>query len=348
MGVMLAVLVILFGAYSTTHYLADAAYGLMPASTVIILILLKVLISLEVLLPITLYLSVIVGLGRMYKDSEMTALFASGVGFGRVLTLVFALSLMVCLFVATLSLGLRPWAYGRSFWLRARSGAEFDVSRLQAGRFYEIGGENRFIFIEKIDQKLKRAKGVFLQKEEDNVLKVMYAKEARQHLEPTTGRQVILFLNGYIYEFPLNGKEGGRAVGFSQLTYSLWPKEITPLEYKIKAASTAHLACSLYPPEIAELQWRLSTPISAILLALLGIPLSRTTPREGKYAKLAAGVFIFAIYYMMGSMAKILVEQGFVPPLPGIWWVQGVLAGVLIYLLHDPSQQFRIPRRRLK
>jgi hypothetical protein len=43
-----------------------------------------------------------------------------------------------------------------------------------------------------------------------------------------------------------------------------------------------------------------------------------------------------------------LVEQGFVPPLPGIWWVQGVLAGVLIYLLHDPSQQFRIPRRRLK
>lgn len=345
---MLAVLVILFGAYSTTHYLADAAYGLMSVSTVIVLILLKVLISLEVLIPVTLYLSVMVGLGRMYKDSEMTALFASGVGLGRVLTIVFALSLLISLFVATLSLCARPWAYGLSFWLKAKAGAEFDVSRLQAGRFYEIGGENRFIFIEKIDHERKRAEGVFLQNEDDNVLKVMYAKEARQHLDPATGRQVILFMNGYAYEFPLTGKGGGTAAGFSQLMYSLWPKEITPLEYKIKAASTLHLARSPSPPEIAELQWRLTAPISAILLALLGVPLSRTTPRGGKYAKLATGMFIFAIYYMMGSMAKIMVERGFIPPLPGICWVQVVLAGVLLYLLHDPSQQFRTPRRRLK
>jgi lipopolysaccharide export system permease protein len=348
MGVMLAVLVSLFAAYSTTHYLADAAYGLMSVSTVVILILLKILISLEVLIPVTLYLSVMVGLGRMHKDSEMTALFASGVGLGRILAIVLVLALLVALAVATLSLYARPWAYGLSFWLKTKAVSEFDVSRLQAGRFYEIGGENRFLFIEEIDHARDSAKGVFLQKEEGEVLKVVYAKEARQQLDPASGRPVILLSNGHAYEIPLAGKEGGSAVEFTQSVFSLWPKEITPLEYKIKAASTTHLAGSPYPAEIAELQWRLAAPISAILLSLLGVPLSRTTPREGKYAKLATGMFIFAIYYSVGSMAKILVEQGSVPYLPGIWWVQGVLSAVLLYLLCDPSQQLRTPRRRWK
>ena len=36
------------------------------------------------------------------------------------------------------------------------------------------------------------------------------------------------------------------------------------------------------PEDIAELQWRLSTPLSTLLLALLGVLLSRTTPRQGK------------------------------------------------------------------
>jgi Predicted permeases len=86
---MLAVLVIIFAAYSTNRYLADATYGLMSINTIIFIILLKVLIALEVVLPTSLYLAVIVGLGRLYNDNEMTALFASGVSLRRVLTVVF-------------------------------------------------------------------------------------------------------------------------------------------------------------------------------------------------------------------------------------------------------------------
>ncbi|MBW1851716.1 MAG: LPS export ABC transporter permease LptF [Deltaproteobacteria bacterium] len=349
MVVMFAVLVILFAAYSTMHYLEDAVYGLMPVSTVMKLILLKITISLEVLLPITLYLSVIVGLGRLYKDGEMTALFASGLGLGRVLTVVFTLSLLVSLLVASLSLWARPKAYERSFWLKAKAKAEFDFTRLKAGRFYEIGEGNQIIFINKIDPQGKRAEGVFIQKEskdEGGMLEVVYAKEARHHLDPSTGRQVILFLDGCAYEFPHTGKEGWSAVEFGQFTRSLWPKEITPIEYKIKAASSIHLGRSQAPSDIAELQWRLSAPLSTILLALLGVPLSRTVPHEGKYPKMATAMFIFAIYYGMGSVAKILVEQGVVPPLPGIWWVQGLLTGLLLALLHHPSQQFWPSRKR--
>ncbi len=77
-----AILVFIFGCYMATRFLVDALSGQLPGTTVIILILLRIAIALEVLLPTTLYLSVVVALGRLYQDSEMTALFACGVSTG--------------------------------------------------------------------------------------------------------------------------------------------------------------------------------------------------------------------------------------------------------------------------
>ncbi len=84
-----AILVFIFGCYLATGFLMDALSGQLPGTTVIFLILLRIAIALEVLLPTTLYLSVVVALGRLYKDSEMTALFACGVSTGRILRPVF-------------------------------------------------------------------------------------------------------------------------------------------------------------------------------------------------------------------------------------------------------------------
>jgi lipopolysaccharide export system permease protein len=344
MAVILAVLVSIFASYSTMHYLEDAVYGFMPVRTAVNLILLKILISLEVLLPCTLYLSVIVGIGRLYKDGEMTAMFASGIGLSRVTAVVLILSLSISLIVASVSLFVRPWAYERGFWLKEKAKAEFDVTQLKAGRFHKIGKGNRFIFISKIDHKQKSAEGIFLQrdkKDAEDVIEVICAKKAKQFISPTGNGQDILFLDGYIYEFSRTGKGDWKVTKFDQLTFPLWPKEIKPIEYKIKAASTLYLFRSQAPSDIAELQWRFSTPLSTILLALLGVPLSRTTPRKGKYSKVTPAMLIYALYYGLCTMAKIFVVQGAMPTIPGIWWVQGLLAGLLFILLIHPSQQFR-------
>jgi lipopolysaccharide export system permease protein len=300
---MLTILVTIFAAYTTSRNLADALNGLMSASTITALIVLKITIALEVLVPASLYLSVIVGLGRLYKDSEMTALFASGLAPGRVLAVVFALALSISLLVASLSLFLRPWAYEKSFWLKAKAEAEFDVTRLKAGRFYEVGEGNRVIFVERIGRDRKRAEGIFMQKNQKgdkDLLEVVYAQEAYQQLDRTSGRQVIHFVDGSLYEFPRTGTWKGKAMQSGQYTLSLWPKEITPLEYKIKAASTPHLARSQALPDIAELQWRLSAPISTLLLALLAVPLSRTTPRQGKHAKVVTAITVSAPWEKSG------------------------------------------------
>jgi len=338
---MLAVVMGIFAAYSSARYLSDAAYGLVPMGTVAALILLKVVISLEVLLPTTLYLSVIVGLGRMYKDGEITALFSAGIGVKRIMGIVFVLSLAAALAVAGLSLYVRPQAYAQMFRLKAKAKAEFDITRFKAGKFYNLGKGKKTIFIERIDHRKNRAEGVFLLNDDNGILRVVTAKGALREIERDMPRQGLLFLDGRAYEFPRTGRGVARSMRFNHLSLSLWPKEIPPLEYKIKAASTMHLVRSSVPLDIAECQWRFSAPLSTILLALLGVPLSRTTEREGKYARVATAVLIFIIYYFIAALAKIFVERGLVPAFPGIWWTQGLLAVLMILLVLQPSMQFR-------
>ena len=104
------VLIFIFGCYIATRYLEDAVHGQLPGTTVILLILLRIAIALEVLLPTTLFLSVVVALGRLYSDSEMTAMFACGISMARVVKSVFMVSVITALMVGCFSLVIRPWA----------------------------------------------------------------------------------------------------------------------------------------------------------------------------------------------------------------------------------------------
>ena len=89
----------------------------------------------------------------------------------------------------------------------------------------------------------------------------------------------------------------------------------------------------------------LSTPLATILLALLGVPLSRSSPRRGKYARVTTAVVIFAVYYNLSALVKKWVERGVLDTMPGICWTQLLLAALLVILLwRRPLAFFR--RRR--
>lgn len=335
-----SVLMFIFGCYISARYLEDAVQGQMPGSTVILLILLRITIALEVLLPTTLYLSVVIALGRLYRDTEITAMFACGISMARVLKSVFFVSIIAGAIVACLSLYIRPWAWGQFFGLKAQAKANFDMTRMKGGNFYEIENGERVIFADKVDNQKNRAKGVFIQTKRDDNLQIIYSKQARQYTDDTTGKPILVLNDGYLYEFYRFDKEG-RILEFENFAMHLEHEDVMQPEYKVKAASTEHLVHSNNIEEIAELQWRLAAPLSTILLALLGVPLSRSSPRQGKYSKVTMAVLIFAVYYNLSAMTKKWVGQGVVGIIPGIWWVQMLLAGLLLVLLWQPHLLFR-------
>lgn len=336
---ILAVLVIIFASYCAVTYLAQAVAGSLPPGTVGWLILLRIGMALEILLPTTFYLSVIIALGRLYKDSEMTAFSACGVGITGVLKPVFMLSLTVAVLAGCASLYIRPEAYEEIYRVQDEAQAQFDISRLESEHFLEVQGGKYVFFAEDVSQKAQGAQQVFIRAIEGTNRQVIQARLMTQSEEQRSSQRVLYFHDGTLYEFPVSG-EGGKITRFDQAEYPMPTDNAANARYRRKAASTAQLIGSERLEDIAELQWRLSTPLSTILLAVIGVPLSKSNPRRGKYAKLGVGIIIFAFYYQMFVIAKTWVEKSLVPPVIGIWWVPLLLAALSVFLLWRTGEVF--------
>ena len=81
----LGLLILVFIGFSAARQLSLAAEGQLDMLTAFKLIGLNTLITLEILLPSALFFSVLSAIGRLYRDSEMSALYAAGVSRARIL-----------------------------------------------------------------------------------------------------------------------------------------------------------------------------------------------------------------------------------------------------------------------
>ncbi|MBI1963795.1 MAG: LPS export ABC transporter permease LptF [Candidatus Rokubacteria bacterium] len=327
LGGVCAVLVAVFVGYTLARYLTDAVDGLLPARTVLALVLLRTVVAIEVLLPITLFLSIVMALGRLHSDYEMIALSASGVHPGRVAKVVLGLAGLTAVVAAALSLFVRPWAYDQSYRLRARAAMEMDVAGLEAGRFFERRRGTQVVFVERYDRPSGRMEGVFLHEEDEDTVRVTYTRQAFERFDAPNARRVLVALDGRSYRIRL-GEGRDRVLRFERVELALKEENVTP-EYRRKAAPTAELARSSDRNDLAELQWRLTVPVSTVLLGLLGMQLSRTAPRRGKNARFGAAVLVYAVYYNAKALAKTLVGNGTVGLVPGLLWVDALLAALV-------------------
>jgi lipopolysaccharide export system permease protein len=99
------------------------------------------------------------------------------------------------------------------------------------------------------------------------------------------------------------------------------------------AKPTLELLRSSDVADRAELHWRVSFPLSLFVLGLLAVPLSRTSPREGRYARLGMALFIYLIYIDLLSIARLWMERGIVGDAVGLWWVHAIAALIGVWML---------------
>ena len=326
-----AILMVIFMSFNAVRYTADAAAGLLPASTVIYLTLLRSLIAIEVLLPVALYLAVVLGMGRLYSDNEMVALQATGVSELRVVRSVLWLSLAVAIVVASLSLAVRPWAYQKSYLLKAQAEADFNLDKLEAGQFYSAEESGTVIFVEHINKRQKRLEQVYFFRTTDQKIDIINARQAWQLVTDPFAPLELQFRDGAQYQIDLTGTRD-LTLKFKRLSVILKPYDQDLDRYRSKTIETLQLAGSNNPDDMAEFQWRLTTPVTTLLLGILGVPLSRSAPRRGRYAKTVVAALVYAIFYGLSVIAKNWVEQGVVEIIPGVWWPH-VLLGILTMVL---------------
>ena len=105
------------------RYLGEAAAGEIPASVIMTLLGLKSVSYLTTLLPLALFLGVLLALGRLYRDSEMVALAACGVGPATLYRPLLLLAGLVAVLLALLALEVAPRTAALGYELRAQAEA---------------------------------------------------------------------------------------------------------------------------------------------------------------------------------------------------------------------------------
>lgn len=344
--VVITILAGLFASFSGARLLAQGLTESLGMAAMLKLVSLRTLVALDVLIPVALYVAIIIGLGRLYRDQEINVLRSAGVSDYRIYTIILLITLPVGILSGALSLFARPWAYEESFILNAQAEADLNTNRFQAGRFYGSEGSGRVIYIQAKDNDGYDMKEIFHFTRKPDSSEVVVAKKAQRQESQSGQRPQIHLFDGYIYKLarPGLGEVKDTIIRFEKLVY--YTDGSKALEYRRKAATTATLMESDKPRDIAELQWRISRPFSAILLAMIAIPFSRAAPRQDKGTRnYVAAAGVFAIYYNLGGLAQIWVEQGVVKSFPGIWWLYVLMAMIVVSVLLPGSWQ-KVLRRR--
>lgn len=344
----LAVTIVLLMILLTNQFarvLGEVAKGKLPKGAAMDVIGLSALQYMTVLVPVGLFLSIMLALGRLYRDSEMPAMMACRVGPSGVYRPLFWLTLPLVLGVAWLAIDVGPRALQTVERIGAEARREADLASIEPGRFTVFGPGRAVVYGERITADGFMEK-VFLQRfvEDDSgepdIVEVVVAERGEQVESDDPDIRFLVLHNGRRYE-GVPGTPQFRVVEFVEhgIPYrlpSLEPPDPEPREMPVST-----LMRSANPLHRAELQWRIGVPLSTIILAIFAVPLSRSQPRSGRYGRLAIGLLVFIIYFNLLSAAKAWVEKGEVDPSLGLWWVHGLVLLAALSTLAFQNQYHR-------
>ena len=83
-----------------------------------------------------------------------------------------------------------------------------------------------------------------------------------------------------------------------------------------------------------EMQFRLALPISILVLSVLALPLSHTSPRKGRFSKMPLGIFIYLVYANSVVVGVNWMEKGKIPEWLGVWWIHLLVLSVALYIVY--------------
>jgi lipopolysaccharide export system permease protein len=338
LGVTLVLFAILF-VYQIGAVLARAAELHYPRAMVFELFALGALQNVAVLLPFGLLLGTVLALGRMYHESELTAAQACGFGPRQLYTPVVALLVPVTLLALWLNLALAPAAAAREEGLRAAALRAGLALPLEAGRFRSLAGGSSVVYARSADPD-GELHDVFIKRGTSRGVEVTTARRARRSLAPDGATQLITLYDGERHE-GLPGSAQFRIVRFAEQQL---PVPLPPLGQRsgrVDQLPSATLWRSADARQRAELQWRLGLPVMGVVLALCAVPLARLRPRQGRYARVALAVLLFALYANLASAVRVWMERGALSPSLGLWYVHALFAGVGALLVLWPRLRRR-------
>lgn len=345
-----AVLLVIIMSGRFIKYLAQAAQGLLDPGVLLLIMGYRVPGFLQLVLPLGLFLGVLLAYGRLYLDSEMTVLTATGMSPSRLLGYTLVPATLVALLSAWLSFSLTPMGVRQVANILQEQDALTEFDTLVPGRFQSMKGGERVTYTEELANGREELRGVFISDLGRNTrggsetISLLVAPSGHQQVLEDGSRYLIL-QDGYRYDGN-PGEPGYRMTRYE--TYAvLLPKPSVALAASDREGMrTGELLASTQQKMKTELHWRLSIPVLAFIVTLLAVPLSRVNPRQGRFLKLLPAIFLYMAYLGLLIASRDALDKGRMPAVLGMWPVHGLFLLIGLTLLYWDSVRLALARRQ--
>jgi lipopolysaccharide export system permease protein len=311
---------------------------------------------LNITLPLSFLMGIMIGLSRMSSDCETIALKAAGVGLAQMARPILVLAVIFALLTAVAGLWLKPVGYQafreRVFAITMQKATVGFQPQVFMKQF-----DNMVLYANELDARTGRMHGLFIVERKPDATMQIFAEEGeiltnekeetltfrlrdgtihRQKSDDDSTYQLIHFRsydvqpdltsNGDDNSGRIDGRKRPKEMSTGQLWQQLNNGDSQLDRRKIGAAE-------------AELHTRLATPMAPIIFALFGLPFSIQTHRSGRSGGFVVGLIIYLCYYLLLSLAQTFTADAGVTPWLSFWLPHLLLGLAGLYCLYRSAHE---------
>jgi lipopolysaccharide export system permease protein len=293
---------------------------------------------LELIIPVSFFLSIMLVHGRLHVDSEMIVLQACGMSTGRLIQMTLLTASAVMIMTAMISLWLKPLGERQVETLLGDQNNLTEFDTLVPGRFQTLASGKRVTYTEGISDEGELTR-VFINEykeaavdEPRNAVTVI-ADSGRTQVDGA-GRRFLVLKNGRRYQGK-PGQKNYQAIEYEEYGQLVDSGAAIKTKKRRTAIPTSELFGATDARAVSELQWRIGVVLLIPVIALLAIPLARVNPRQGRFTRLVPAMILCFVYIVALSGARTALEKGDLPLGLGLWWIHGLALGTtfLMYRL---------------
>jgi len=326
---------IVFGNQFVLTVQESISFGI-PIKELMPLIGFNMLRDIPIILTLSLFLSIIITISQLYKNSEAVVMNSIGLGDKNFMNLIKPIVFFTFIIIFYLTIFAVPWAKQQKSYAEDETVNASEFSFITEGKFESFkNGEIVFYASEsKVNDIVgeQNMEEIFIYALDNESPVIVLASEAKKYTDSKNDSIYLRLKNGTRYE-GLPGNENINILNFEKYDLEIVSgdvqKSISSFS-EIEEKNTIDLFREGGLKANAEIQWRISQPISVLILSIFGVFLGKTSARTGKGINLIIGIVVFMLYNNALLVAKSAIENDQLSPLIGMWSIHLLLLLILI------------------
>lgn len=346
--VVLLVLIAIFAGQSVVRLMSEAVVSGLPPRLILLFLAYSLPDFLVYLMPLTLYIAIIITLGRICSDSEMVVMRSVGYSPARITIVTLVLGIFSSLAVGYVSTVLTYKAANARNTLEQQAANDPEFLPIESGRFVNFGPFN--IYVENVKNKSAEEKDVsniyVIESGENQSITV--AKEGHIIIDED-GLRWLELSDGRRYENPPDGTfRQGEFSSFKAPVSGNITDETRERRTIARTSTTDLLANAKSIGELVEIQWRFAPVLATLVLCIVAVPLSMVNPRQGRFARLMPAILIYLAYYLFLLSVRNLVQTETIGVYPGLYIIPVAFLFLVAIPLNLPKSHIKHIRHKKK